>query len=271
MSDATGNDDEILRVVQITDSHLFAESDGRLLGMNTRRSLNMVLDQIAAGDPFDVLLCTGDLSQDHTPESYRAFHDATQRLDAPETYWYPGNHDALPTMRSVLPGDSPLLARLVRKQHWQLVLLDSTIPGKVPGRLGERQLAHLETCLSEAPALHTLVCCHHQPVPVGCTWLDTQIICDAGRLFEVIDAHDNVRGILWGHIHQELDRERNGVRLLATPSTCVQFEPDSEDFSVDRLPPGYRRLGLHPDGRIDTVVERVLPFDFEIDYSVKGY
>ena len=38
---------------------------------------------------------------------------------------------------------------------------------------------------------------------------------------EVLDRHDNVRALLWGHIHQAFDQSRNGVRLLATPSTGV--------------------------------------------------
>lgn len=232
----------------------------------------MVLDLVREkSSDFDILLATGDLSQDHSAASYRAFLDAVMKLHPPEMYWYPGNHDDVPCMRSVLGENSPVMRRVVRKEHWQLVLLDSTIPGKVPGHLGDGELQALDAALAEAPDLHSLVCFHHQPVPVGCKWLDTQQVRDADALFEVIDRHDNVRGILWGHVHQHFDRERNGVRLLATPSTCVQFTPGSEDFAVDSEAPGYRWLRLLADGSIETGVERVPPFDFEIDYSVKGY
>jgi Icc protein len=41
---------------------------------------------------------------------------------------------------------------------------------------------------------------------------------------------------------------------MATPSTCVQFRPGARDFELDVLPPGFRRLTLHDDGRIDTTV-----------------
>ncbi len=262
----------VLKVIQVTDSHLFATEDGRLLGMNTRNSLGMVVDLISAEySDFDILLATGDLSQDHSPESYRAFEAALTPLSAPETFWYPGNHDHVPTMQGVLGADSPVMTRVVRRGAWQLVLLDSTIPGKVPGHLGAAELEILDQALAEKPGLHSLVCFHHQPVPVHCKWLDTQMIKDATALFEVLDRHDNVRGVLWGHVHQEVDRERNGVRLLATPSTCVQFAPGSEDFGVDDEPPGFRWLTLQADGSIETGVVRVPPFDFEIDYSVKGY
>jgi Icc protein len=42
------------------------------------------------------------------------------------------------------------------------------------------------------------------------------------------------------------------VRLLATPSTCAQFLPHSEDFAVDPRPPAYRTLELTPDGTLNT-------------------
>ena len=64
---------------------------------------------------------------------------------------------------------------------------------------------------------------------------------------------------------------RNDVRLLSTPSTCIQFEPQSEDFSIDTLAPGYRWLTLNPDGSLDTGISRVEGIEFEIDMSVKGY
>jgi Icc protein len=72
--------------------------------------------------------------------------------------------------------------------------------------------------------------------------------------FEVIDRHDNVRGIAWGHVHQASDHERNGVTLFITPSTCAQFLPNSDVFKMDTRPPGYRWLNLMPDGSIETEV-----------------
>ena len=38
-----------------------------------------------------------------------------------------------------------------------------------------------------------------------------------------------------GHVHQESDAVISGIRMLTTPSTCVQFAPGSEDFALDDL------------------------------------
>ncbi len=47
-------------LVQLSDSHLFAEADGTLLGMNTRESLQKVIEQVLKQQPrIDLMLATG--------------------------------------------------------------------------------------------------------------------------------------------------------------------------------------------------------------------
>ncbi|PMZ30260.1 phosphodiesterase, partial [Pseudomonas sp. GW247-3R2A] len=71
----------------------FAEADGKLLGMNTRDSLQKVIELVRLQQPqIDLIVASGDLSQDGTLESYQLFRDLTRQLDAP-TRWIPGNHD----------------------------------------------------------------------------------------------------------------------------------------------------------------------------------
>ncbi len=70
----------------------------------------------------------------------------------------------------------------------------------------------------------------------------------------IVRSNPNVRGVLWGHVHQSLDSFVHGVRFMATPATCAQFLPGSVDFAIDNRPPGYRMLELMPDGAIQTEV-----------------
>ena len=114
---------------------------------------------------------------------------------------------------------------------------------------------------------YALVCLHHHPVSIGCDWLDEQKVSNADTLFSVLDEFTHVRGLLWGHVHQQIDQQRNGVKLMATPSTCIQFAADSADFKLDRLSPGYRWLDLQENGDIETGVSRVSGVVFDIDYD----
>lgn len=262
--------DSSVLLVQLSDSHLFAEADGKLLGMDTQDSLQRVIERVLQEQPrIDLMLASGDLSQDGSAASYARFRQLTEVIPAPAR-WFPGNHDEVPAMQAACVG-SDLLEPVIDLGNWRIILLDSSIPGAVPGYLADRQLALLERALGEAPERHHLICLHHHPVSIGCRWMDSIGVRNPEALFAVVERFSQVRAMLWGHIHQEFDQLRNGVRLLASPSTCVQFAPGSEEFQVDSTAPGYRWLRLHADGRLETGVSRVTGIQFEVDYSVKGY
>ncbi|MEK0361123.1 MULTISPECIES: 3',5'-cyclic-AMP phosphodiesterase [Pseudomonadaceae] len=257
-------------LVQLTDSHLFAEAGGKLLGMDTGESLQRVVDLVLAEQPcVDLILATGDLSQDGSLASYQRFRQLSERIDAPAR-WCPGNHDELPAMQEAARG-SEMMAPVLDVGAWRVIMLDTLVPGSVFGMLRDDQLELLERTLQDAPQRHHLVCLHHHPVTIGSRWMDSIGLRNRDALFAVLDRFPCVQAVLWGHIHQEFDDQRGDIRLLATPSTGVQFAPGSEEFQVDTLAPGYRWLRLHDDGRLDTGVSRVVGMTFKVDHSIKGY
>lgn len=262
--------DAVLHLVQITDTHLEQQPGGTLLGMDTDASLGHVLDLVRrAPQAPDLLLVTGDVANHPSAEVYRRAREAFDSLGLPWV-WLPGNHDEFDLMQRVL-GRGAAMVRAVRTPSWQVLLLDSSVPGEVPGHLGAEELEVLDTLLAEAPTLHALVCVHHQPVPVGCAWLDEQMVADAEEFFAVLRRHPQVRMVLWGHVHQAFTGERDGIALRATPSTCIQFAPASAGFRLDEQSPGLRWLDLAPDGSIATRVSRVEGVAFHFDRDSAGY
>ncbi len=84
MPQATSSASVPVRLVQLSDSHLFADADGSLLGMNTHDSLQRVVERVLAEqERVDLVLATGDLSQDGTEESYHQFRRMTAAIAAP--------------------------------------------------------------------------------------------------------------------------------------------------------------------------------------------
>lgn len=267
----TQTDQRPQRVVQISDCHLFASTDGRLLGLNTEDSLKLVLDRVAREHSLiDVILATGDLSQDGSVTAYSRFQTHLERFAAP-SYWLQGNHDLTQPMINTLGGRSHLSPCLIEQGAWRIIMLNSSVEHEVPGYFQPSELEFLVEALEKSRGHHTMVCLHHHPLPMGCAWLDTQVVKNAVDFWAVMDRFEHVRAIIWGHVHQESDQLRKGVRLMSVPSTCVQFKPKSRDFAVDEVAPGYRWFDLHADGRIDTQVSRVEGVKFKVDMSVKGY
>ena len=161
--------------------------------------------------------------------------------------------------------------RVMVGEHWQILLLDSQVFGVPHGELSDFQLEWLEKRLAEAPERHTLLLLHHHPLPAGCSWLDQHSLRNAASLDNVLVRYPRVKNLLCGHIHQELDVDWNGRRIMATPSTCVQFKPHCANFTLDTVSPGWRWLELHADGSLTTEVCRLAGCEFHPDTASEGY
>ncbi len=238
-----------VKVLQITDSHLYADPTQCLLGLNTLNTLDQVLAQAQQklGKP-DLVLATGDLVHDASDAGYKRLRSRLSQLGCP-TYCLPGNHDVPGKMLMLLNQDDVHCIPSVHFHNWLLIFLDSTIPNETGGNLSTTQLAELEQTLASQPALHTLVCLHHQPVPVGSQWIDSIGLHNPAELFNVVNRHPQVKGILCGHVHQHFEANHDHIKLMATPSTCIQFVAGQDDFGIDHCPPGYRWLALLPNWR----------------------
>jgi 3',5'-cyclic-AMP phosphodiesterase len=246
-----------LQVIQISDTHLFSDPHRELLGLSTADSLKTVLDSVCQLEPKpDLLLLTGDLSQDESAQSYRRLHDLITPLQIP-TYWLPGNHDCPSLMTQILSTSLISTEKAFQINGWNLILLSSMLPGKVYGELSSESLVWLEQQLQQLPAQPTLLALHHPPCLIGSDWMDQIGLRNPDDLFAVIDRYPQVKLVTFGHIHQEFAAVRAGVQYLGCPSTCVQFKPLQTDFAIDDQRPGFRLLTLYPDGQFTTGVKRV--------------
>ena len=259
-----------LRIVQITDTHLYSDPDGQLLGLNTRHSLEKVIDLVLEAQQPDLVVASGDLTHDGSPQAYQHVRDCFQRIGAP-VYCLPGNHDEAMTLSACMNSDPFRSVHSARIGNWQMLFLDSTVVGSEGGHLGKTELDALNTMLASSPDLPALIWLHHQPVPTGSRWMDSMAVDNPQAFFDIIDRHTQVRAVVWGHVHQLFEQQRNGVQLLATPSTCIQFQPNSDEFAVELVPPGYRWLELHPDGSFTTGVDRLQEIPGEIEPDASGY
>lgn len=241
-----------LRLLQFTDLHLAPEPGDTVRGVATQRSFLRCLDHARRHHyPVDALLLTGDLVQDDG-DTYEVLAGMLAEETVP-VHCLPGNHDVTSRMGGPLARAPFDLSPVARYGPWTLLLLDSATPGVHAGALPREALAFVDAALARFADTHALVVLHHQPVPIGSSWLDAIGLTNGEALMARLGRHRNVRGLLWGHIHQAFDAVQGGMVMMGSPSTCFQFVPGDE-FAVDTRPPGYRRLLLHADGTIGTEV-----------------
>ncbi len=260
-----------LEVLQLSDPHLFADPEGRLLGMRTLLSLQHVIAHASKHLPsIDLALVTGDLVHDASPAGYSLLKKELTHLGVP-AYCLPGNHDDPEILDSTISGNPIDTPFSIQQKGWSIILLDSNRPGSTLGELDDIQLAKLQKTLSSHPNHHTLICLHHHAVAIKSQWLDRIMLSNANDFFAITDRHPQIKGITCGHVHQSFEERRNGVLLMGTPSTCFQFAPKSVGFEIDNRAPGYRRLTLLPDGTIRTDTFHLSRYNCSIDRTSSGY
>jgi Icc protein len=244
---------QAFRLIQFTDMHLAGDPGDRLRGVASLPALRAALADAQRRCPHhDGVLLTGDLVQDD-PGGYRWVR-ATFGASPVPVMAIAGNHDLPVHMSSMLSQHPFQVGGEVSFGPWVVLGLHTWVEHSAAGRLGAGQLAHLREVLQANPDRHVLLCLHHHPLVMRSHWLDKVGLEDAEQFLALVRTHGNVRGVLWGHVHQALDCLVDGVRFMATPSTCAQFLPESEQFAIDSRPPGYRILELLPDGSISTEV-----------------
>jgi len=238
-----------LRLVQISDCHVSADSAAIYRGIDPRANFETLLQTVAAWRP-QLLLVTGDLAEDGSQAAYRYLAGHLGRLGVP-VLTLPGNHD-LPEGQAEVFGHCPVRDPLVHDAGgWRLILLNSVAEGQVPGKLSTRMLDGLEKAL-DASARPTAVFLHHPPLPVGSPWIDKYPLLEPERLWAVLDKRDAVRFVAWGHVHQAYDAMRGRIRLLGAPSSAANSLPGQARFTHDPAGPACRWCGLRADGEFET-------------------
>lgn len=245
---------DALSLVQVTDTHLTGTETGCLLGMNTARSASRVIHAALATESADCILVTGDIAADGQPEAYAQL-EILLGTSVP-SLWLPGNHDDVSSHKDRY---APHMKRRLRASYWDVVMLETQVEGEVGGVLSTTELAALRSAVDDARLANKalLVATHHPLRPLESAWLDEQSVKNAWEALDILKPIADQTAVISGHVHQESDEVINGVRMMTTPSTCVQFAPRSQDFTLDSKDPGYRRLLLHPNARIETRVVRI--------------
>ncbi len=248
-----------VRIVQITDLHLFRDPEERLYGIPTRELLGDVLAHIGRhAGRVDHFVITGDHSHDDLPETYEALRGMlVPWLD--RLWQLPGNHDARSVLRSVFPdrigGEADERIRFAfPAEQWLCLGLDTQVAGEVGGRFDEEQRDWIVARLDEQRPRRALLFMHHPPLVTGQAWLDRIGLDGKELLLDLIAEDGRIELVCCGHIHQERVARVGATEIVTTPSTGLQFSASSAETAFVQEPPGYRVVELAADGLATYVV-----------------
>ncbi|WP_030246148.1 metallophosphoesterase [Streptomyces sp. NRRL S-350] len=270
----------MLTIAHLSDTHL-GQVHGGDGGKRARRRAELVMAYLdALPGPLDGVLVTGDLTDHGLPGEYRQVAEAlTSRHPV---LVCPGNHDSRGPYREVLLGEAagerpaevsavsraePSAEGPINRLHQlpgaDVLMLDSSIPGRDDGLLDAETLDWLDTRLAAGRAeLPALVAFHHPPVELHLPMVDGIRQFGEADLAAVLRRHPRVAALLCGHSHTAAATTFAGLPLLVAPgvvSTVTLPCEGGSGISFDQ-PPMLAFHVLDGDGRLTTHY-RVVPVD----------
>jgi Icc protein len=218
----------------------------------------MVLQALKANTAINMIIFTGDLSQDHSEQSYQNFVEAVYREELSVPFYYlAGNHDELQLLEQYLAATPFIQQKSACQDNWQIILLNSKSDTPA-GLIEQDELQWLKKEL--IPDKHQLLMMHHHPIDVG-YFIDRHGLENSKDFWQVVDQQPSIKGIACGHVHRALtihtsttrsSKSERTVPLFTCPATSIQFDPTKETVSSTGESAGYRLFSLFDDGNIET-------------------
>jgi Icc protein len=227
-----------LKLAHITDSHLFAQHDGEYFGVNTAAHFAACLSHMATQD-LDCVIFGGDLTQDHTQESYLLFAQLVEQsaLNCP-VFWLPGNHDDLSLLAQLSNGQISSAKRL-SAVDFDILLLNSK--GATPaGWVTQLHLDDISAYLALSQR-QSIVFCHHNPLPIN-GYLDKHMLENGPQLLNVLNNSNQVNWLFHGHVHHDYNFHFRDIHVVSTPASSVQFTKNTPQWLQQNLGPAYRLI-----------------------------
>ena len=235
-------------IAQISDTHIRDH-----LGMfgelvDTSETLKKAVQLLNSLEPQpDVVLVTGDLTDDGTKEQYSLLLEMLSSLNAP-LLPLPGNHDErsefLNAFSSTLPDEIPEnhCSYVIDNFPVRLIALDTSLPGQHDALFSEDHELWLSTVLSKEKDKPTLIFTHFPPFETGINFMDLSGLKSADRLEKIIRNNPQVKLVVSGHLHRSIQTSFASTMISVCPSTGNQLKLDlnpKNGSAVDE-PPGFQ-------------------------------
>ena len=242
-----------INIAQFSDSHLFADPNALHYGANVYQNLSLIISKIKQLNDVDLIVFTGDLSQDHSEASYQNFASIIENshIDVP-IYYVPGNHDEPELLTRFLSKPPFVSSSLIECDYWQIALLSSK-SGTPSGTVQAEQLEKIGQKFSKNK--YQLLMMHHHPIDVG-YFIDRHGLTNQTQFWQWVSQYPTIKQVACGHVHNAMtlvkhqtDRE---IPVVTCPATSIQFGKSPETLSNSGLAPGFNVHQLLADGQITT-------------------
>jgi Icc protein len=254
-------------IAQISDLHIKRQGQLAYGRVDTARALARCIAALNGFDPApDFVVISGDLADTPSEEEYQHLKQLLEPLTLPFA-GVPGNHDTRDMMRAAFPDQryampSDALNQKVEVGNLDLLLLDSSVPGKPHGELDQQTLQWLDSVLAVSDGRPAFVFMHHPPFETGIWHMDRQNLRNAEDLAAIVRRHPRVQLIAAGHVHRATLTIFEGKPCTICPASNHAVDLDlgqlrEPSFKVE--PPAFHLHTWFPGEGFGRVVTHQVP------------
>jgi 3',5'-cyclic-AMP phosphodiesterase len=256
-----------IHIAQISDLHIKPPGALAYGHVDTAKALEHCVAALNEFRPvLDFVVISGDLADTPAAEEY----DYLKRLLVPLKLPFaaiPGNHDSRELMRSALHRAGNALAsgplnQKVQVGELDLLLLDSSVPGKPHGELDASTLQWLDEVLASSSDRPALLFLHHPPFLTGIWHMDRQNLSSSAELASIVKRYPRVGLVAAGHVHRATLTMFAGVPATICPSPNHAVDLDlanlrQPSFKVE--PPAFHLHTWLPGDGFGSIVTHHIP------------
>ena len=121
--------------------------------------------------------------------------------------------------------------------------MDTAIENNIEGTIFETSIKWLEEKLTKSRNKPVIIFMHHPPIEIGSLLFD-HINCNNGDEFiKLISKYQNVKEVIFGHVHCFFDKIINGIKFSSCPSASIQYPIDAKsDKNIQLDTNGYVKI-----------------------------
>lgn len=238
-------------IAQLTDLHIGTDDD---IGAEANYArLLMVFERLSRlRRKPDAVICTGDLTETGSVAAYKLLKRMLDRAGL-DVLPVMGNHDRVANFK-----------RVFGRMHFndgfcqytrdigpvRLVVTDTHDEAIHGGEFCDDRAEWLDRTLADAGDQPVLVALHHPPFNTGIDWMGARANDEPWieQIASVVRRYPNVKKIISGHIHRQIERPFAGTQVFVSSATAAEVdlelapitssEADGRPLIIDE-PPGF--------------------------------
>lgn len=211
----------IIKIAQISDSHLLDHKAKTIHGINPYARLSNVIRYINK-KKYDLILFTGDIANDGSQKSYVQFQELIKKLDD-KIIIAPGNHDDTDNLMKIFSQNNKFIIapkKEIKIKNWYFFYIDTVVKNKHSGYLSKQCINNLKINLMKKCGSPICIIMHHHPFDIGIPMIDKYKIQNTKMFISQLTR--DVKLVMHGHIHNDYTIVKNRI-YTSCPATCFQY------------------------------------------------